>query len=406
MELALDGFRVLDLTHHLCGPYCTKLLADFGCDVIKIERPGTGDLARRLGPFKDDQPGIERSGTFAYLNTNKRSLTLDLQQPAGREIFFRLLDTVDLVVENFRPGVMDELGLGYGELKASRPGVSLLSISNFGQSGPYRDWAGSELVLFAMGGEMFSMGVAERGPIKMAGTAALFQAGAAAAVAAVAALLQAQAGGPGEHLDVAIYEAQFASVDRRHQYVIGYEYTGRVKKRAPLASATGNFPSGVYPCADGYVELTGGGHWWPGTVKMLGSPPELLDPVFRRPGAGRRADLRERFDAILYPWLAERTKREVWAEAEKAHILCGPLYTVEDLFTDPAIRTRGFFVECEHPELGRFEMPGRPFVMSASPWALRRPAPLLGQHTDEVLGQAGYSEADIAGLRAAGVIGA
>jgi crotonobetainyl-CoA:carnitine CoA-transferase CaiB-like acyl-CoA transferase len=404
MELALEGFRVLDLTQHLCGPYCTKLLADYGCDVIKIERPGAGDLARRLGPFKDDEAGIERSGTFAYLNTNKRSLTLDLRRPAGRDVFFRLLQTADLVVENFRPGVMEELGIGYSQLKARKPGITLLSISNFGQSGPYRDWAGSELVLFAMGGEMFSMGVAEREPIKMAGTAALFQAGAAAAVAAMGALLQAQAGGDGEHLDVAIYEAQFASVDRRHQYVIGYEYTGRVKKRAPLASTTGNFPSGVYPCADGYVELTGGGHWWPGTVKMLGSPPELQGPEWRRPGAGMRPDLRETFDAILYPWLAERTKREVWEAAEKAHILCGPLYTVEDLFTDPAIRERGFFVECERPEMGRFELPGRPFVLSASPWALRRPAPLLGQHSDEVLAEAGYSAAEIAALREVGAI--
>jgi CoA:oxalate CoA-transferase len=397
----LAGFRVLDLTQHLCGPYCTKLLADYGADVIKIEPPGDGDLARRLGPFKGDEPHPEKSGTFAYLNTNKRSLTLDLASSDGREVFFDLLQGADLVVENFRPGVMQELGLGFDELKGRKRSISLLSISNFGQSGPYRDWAGSELVLFAMGGEMFSMGVAEREPIKMAGTAALFQAGAAAAVAAAGALLQSMQGGDGEHLDIAIYEAQFASVDRRHQWVIAYQYTGRVKGRASINSVSG-FPSGAYPCADGYVEITGGGRWWPGTVRMLGSPPELSGPEWRQPGANLRQDLRERFDAVLYPWLAERTKRQVWEEAERAHVLCGPLYTVEDLFNDPAIRERGFFVECERPHLGNFLMPGRPFIMHESPWSLRRPAPLLGEHNDEILTELGYAPQRIEKLRATG----
>lgn len=384
-DTALDGFCVLDLTQHLCGPYCTKLLADYGADVIKIERPG-GDIARRLGPFKDDDPDPEKSGTFAYLNTNKRSIVLDLRAQSDRETFLALLQTADLVVENFRPGVMEDLGIGFAVLSAKRPAISLVSISNFGQTGPYSDWAGSELVLFAMGGEMYSMGVAEREPIKMAGTAALFQAGAAAAVAAVGALLSSAMGGGGEHLDIAIYDAQVASVDRRHHWVIAYQYTGRVKGRNPLSSATG-FPSGVYPCADGFVEITGGGRWWRGTVAMLGSPDELSGPEWTQPGANLRPDLRERFDAILYPWLAERTKREVWEEAEKAHILAGPLYTIEDLFTDPAIRDRGFFIDCERPGLSRFTMPGRPFVMAESPWALRRPAPQLGEHTEEILAE-------------------
>jgi crotonobetainyl-CoA:carnitine CoA-transferase CaiB-like acyl-CoA transferase len=156
-DLALAGFRVLDLTHHLCGPYATKLLADFGADVIKLERPGEGDLARRLEPFKDGVPGPDRSGIFFYLNTNKRSVTLDLARPAGQAVFWDLLETADLVVENLRPGALDALGLGCAALATRRPGITLLSISNFGQTGPYRDRAGSELVLFAMGGEMFSM---------------------------------------------------------------------------------------------------------------------------------------------------------------------------------------------------------------------------------------------------------
>jgi crotonobetainyl-CoA:carnitine CoA-transferase CaiB-like acyl-CoA transferase len=399
--LALEDIRVLDLTHHLCGPYATKLLADFGADVIKIERPGTGDLARRLGPFAGDEAHPEKSGTFAYLNTNKRSLTLDLATDAGREVFFDLLATADLVAENFRPGVLERLGLGYPALAARRPNVVLLSISNFGQTGPYRDWAGSELVLYAMGGEMYSIGLAEREPIKMAGTAALFESGSAAAAAALGAVYGAKWGGPGVHLDIAIYETQIGGVDRRHAAILGYEFTGRVSRRAAAAAATG-LPSGVYRCADGYIEITASR--LPDLARMLGSPPALADPRWTQPGALFTPEFKETVDALFIPWLFAHTKREVWAAAQEAHVLCAPLYTMEELFSDPVFRERGFFVEVERPYLGRVTMPGRPFLMSESPWRLRRPAPLLGEHTEEVLREIGYGPERIEALRRAGVV--
>ncbi len=401
--LALEDVRVLDLTQHLCGPYATKLLADFGADVIKIERPGGGDLARYLNPHKNDERHPEKSGIFFYLNTNKRSLTLDLTQAAGRQVFFDLLATADLVVENFRPGVMEKLGLSYQELRARKPNIVMLSISNFGQSGPYRDWAGSELVLFAMGGEMYSMGIEEREPIKMAGTAALFQSGSAAAVAAMGAVYGAKWGGQGTYLDISIYETQAGGVDRRHASIIGYQFSGRISGRVGVGAVLG-FPNGVFPCADGFVEITGGGNRFPGTVRMLGSPPELTGSEWLEPTAALRADLKERFDAIFYPWLFAHTKREIWQLAQENHVLCAPLYTMEDLFTDPVLRERGFFIEVEHPLLGRFTMPGRPFLMSETPWTLRRRAPLLGEHTDEVLREIGYSAERIAELRRSGVV--
>lgn len=401
--LALDDVRVLDLTQHLCGPYATKLLADYGADVIKVERPGAGDPARLLRPFAGDTPNPEKSGLFAWLNTNKRSLTLDLSRDAGRDVLLDLARTSDIVVENFRPGTFERLRLGYEALTKQRPNAILLSISNFGQSGPYRDWQGSELVLYAMGGEMYSMGLAEKGPIKMAGTAALFESGSAAAVAAIGAIYGARWGGEGAHLDISIYETQIGGVDRRHAAIIGYEFAGRVSERASAGSALG-FPTGVYPCADGYIEIAGGGPRWPSTVAMLGHPPELAGPEWTVPGAALNPALKEIFDGVFYPWLLERTKREIWEIGQQFHVLCSPLYTMEDLFSDPAFRERGFFIEGEHSAIGRHTMPGRPFIMAESPWSLRRPAPLLGQHTDEVLAELGYNVARIAALRDAGVV--
>ncbi|MCC6416907.1 MAG: CoA transferase, partial [Gemmataceae bacterium] len=213
-DKALAGFRVLDLTRALTGPFATRYLADLGADVIKIEPPG-GEPGRALGPFKDDVPGPERSGTFFLLNLNKRSVVLALKSEHGRDTFLRLTATADLVVESFRPGVLAELGLGYEALRAAHPRVVLLSISNFGQTGPYRDFKGSETVLYGMGAEMYSVGLADREPLKMGGTVALFQAGAAAAVAAVAGLAAARRHGVGQWIDFSVYEAMTSSVDRR-----------------------------------------------------------------------------------------------------------------------------------------------------------------------------------------------
>lgn len=401
--LALDDVRVLDLTHHICGPYATKLLADFGADVIKIERPGKGDLARGLGPFAGDAPHPEQSGLFAWLNTNKRSVMLNLEADAGRQVLLDLLDGVDIVVENFRPGVIDALGIGYETLKARKPNIVLLSISNFGQNGPYRDWAGSELVLFAMGGEMYSMGVAEREPLKMAGTAALIESASAAAVAAMGAIYGAKWGGEGTHLDISIYESQTGGVDRRHASIIGYQFSGRVSGRTSVAAVLG-YPNGVFPCADGYVELTGGGQRWPNTLRMLNAP-EFSGPEWQNPMIMMQPEAKEAFDAVFIPWLFSHTKREIWAATQAHHILCAPLFTMEDLFTDPVFRERGFFVEVTREQMGTFTMPGRPLVMSETPWTLRRPAPLVGEHTAEVLTEAGYTSEHIDRLRSEGVLG-
>lgn len=389
---ALDNVRILDLTHHIAGPYATRLFADFGADVIKIERPG-GDLARQLGPFKDNQPHRERSGTFFFLNCNKRSVVLDLKTPAGREALGALAKTADLVVESFAPGKLDDLGIGYEFFKALKPELPVISITNFGQTGPYKDYLLTDLTLYAFAGEMYSMGETDREPIKMAGTAALFESGAAAAVGIMGALFASKRHGIGQHVDISLAETHFGGVDRRHATAIAFQFSGR--KTLRLASHGGGMPQGIYPCADGYVDFTNAGLRPDRIAEMLNHPDWLSDPRFSDPVQRMNPAVIEDWNGNFIVWCIERTKREIWEEARRAKVMCGPMFTMEDLFTDDAFRNRGFWSNVDHAELGEVTIPGRPFQMKQGGWELRRAAPLLGQHTAEVLAEVGLSPAAI-----------
>ncbi len=400
---ALSNVRVLDFTHYVAGPYCTKLLADYGADVLKVERPGAGDTARRLGPFPGDDPHPEKSGIFLHLNTNKRSVTLNLKTREGASIARRLAESVDVVVESFRPGVMERLGLGYEALAESNPRLVMASISNFGQDGPYRDWRGSDAIFYAMGGEMYSTGLDDREPLKMADDVVLYQAGAVGAVASMGALFAARRSGEAQHVDVSIFETQAGSIDRRMSTLISYQYTGETSGRRPMEN-TGGYPQGVFPCKDGYVEITGGGIYFPRSVKMLGEPDLLADERWHAPGAQQDPDLKAEFEEFFYPWVLSRTKREVWTAAQAARVLSAPINTMEDLHADPVFADRGVFADAEHPSAGRLRYPGRPFLMERTPWTIREPAPLLGQHTLEMLAELGYTAADAAALKAKGVV--
>jgi crotonobetainyl-CoA:carnitine CoA-transferase CaiB-like acyl-CoA transferase len=379
---------VLDLSAGITGPYATRLLADYGADVVKVEPP-RGDFARGLGPFPGGVPHPEKSGTFFAFNTNKRSVALDLKHPDGREALLHLIDRADVVVESYRPGTLERLGLGWDVIHARKPSVPLVSITNFGQDSPYRDYEGSELVLYGFGGEMYTMGVAEREPVKMFGTAGLVESGAAAALAVFGAVMA----GVGQHVDFSIVDSHFGGADRRHVALIAYEFSGRRNTRVSIESR--GVLRGVYPCADGYVEFSGAAARLDRLAKMLDDPEWLRDPRWRAPGALLKAENAEEFDANFYPWLFAHTKREIWEAAREARVLCGPLFTLDEIAEDDHFRQRGFWTVVNHAELGEVEIPGRPFVMTDSPWELRRPAPLLGEHTREVLTEAGYSKADI-----------
>ena len=391
---ALADLRVLDFTHYVAGPYTTKLLADYGAEVLKVERPGSGDGARRIGPFPGNIPHPEKSGTFLHLNTNKRSITLNLKSSEAQDIVKRLVAEVNVVVESFRPGQMAAFGLNYETLRSINPRIVMTSISNFGQTGPYRDFRASDLIIYGMGGEMYSTGLEDREPLKLGEDVVLYQAGAVAATATMGAVFADSS----QHVDVSLMETQIGSIDRRMSMLLAYQYNGEISMRSATATA-GGYPNGVFICLDGYVQIAGGRNYFDRVVAMMGAPNVLLEERWYEPEAQYDPELEDEFNAYFIPWCLERTKREIWHVAQEAGVLSAPINAASDLVSDDQFHQRGAFSEIDHPVAGRLLYPGRPFGMSESPWCIRRPAPLLGQHTDEVLCALGYTEVDIQVLR-------
>jgi len=404
MEQALSDVKVLDLTHHIAGPYCTKLLADHGADVTKIERPGTGDPARRMGPFLGDDPHPDKSGVFLHLNTSKRGITLNLKTQTGKKLFMELLDGVDILVESFAPRVMPSFGLAYEELQKVHPRLVMTSISNFGQTGPCRDFKASELILYGMGGAMNETGTLDRYPLKKGGNVIQYQAGTIAAVATMLALFTSRLQGIGQHVDVSIFESQMGTIDRRMSHLLTYQYNGEITQRPNPLQEPAGFPVGVYPCKDGFFQIAGGFVFWPRICRMMDRMDLADDPGFCTPQGQREAENLERFSLIWYPWIADHTKLEIVTAGQAAGVLCGPISTSEDLVNEPHWQERGFWEEIDHPVAGRLTYPGRPFVMSETPWRASRPAPRLGEHNLEVYGGLDYSRDDLVRLREAGVI--
>ena len=400
-ESALSDVKVLDFTHYVAGPYCTKLLADYGADVLKIERPHSGDGARRLGPFPDDVLHPEKSGTFLHLNTNKCSMTLDLKSEAARNILLELVKDIDIVVESFRPGTMAGFGLDYDALKSVHPALVMTSISNFGQTGPYRDYKGSEIVLYGMGGDMYSTGLEDREPIKLGGNVGLYQAGAIAAVATLGGLFASKFQDIGQHIDVSIMETHLGSIDRRMSNLLGYQYTGEIAPRAPLGAS---ITSKAFPCLDGYLEATIGRGYINRVVGLLRGDGYFEDPKWDSADTYTQPELQAEAEDYFLAWSVERTKLEAWHTTQEARVLSAPLNTMGDLSNDPNLNQRGAFAHIDHPVAGQLKYAGRPFILDQSPWSVRRPAPLLGQHTEEVLEHLEYSKAQISLLRQQGVI--
>jgi crotonobetainyl-CoA:carnitine CoA-transferase CaiB-like acyl-CoA transferase len=405
LEQALSGVKVLDLSWHITGPYCTKLLADYGADVIKVERPGKGDPTRTMGPFFKDDPNPEKSGPFLHLNTNKKGITLNLKSATGKKILKQLAADADILVESFRPHVMPSLGLDYQTLEKINPRLVMVSISSFGQTGSYRDFKASEIVEYAMGGEMYSTGIAGREPLKLGGNVIQYQAGTVGAVATMGALYAAEDQGTGQYVDISIMETQAGSADRRIMYILSYIMAGVITTRWPPPREAVRMlimPQGVYPCADGFVNTLSLPQWWPRYIEALGMPELKDDPRFQNIYS---AEAGMEFDAIWYSWLADHTKEELFEIFLKSKIASAPVNSPEDLLKNAQLKAREYFVEVDHPETGKVTYPGAPFQMSETSWKIRQPAPLLGQHNEEIYcGLLGYTKQELVKFREGGII--
>ena len=398
----LEGIRILDLTQGVAGPYATKLYADFGADVIKIERPGGGDPMRRAGPFPNDEPHHERGGVFLHLNTSKRSVTLNLRSASGQRILRRLAAEADLVFESFRPGTLARLGLDAARLAELNPRASLVQISNFGQYGPYRDFQADDMLMYATGGVLQITGVPDREPVKIGLYAPLFLAGVVAAAMSFGALMAADRDDVGQAVDVSIQDVLSASMDRGAPNLVAYQYSGALMYTRMRELRRNAIPRGVYPCQDGYVFINGTLQWYDRFCRMVGRP-DLIDDA-EALSQIEHIEYGERFDAILYPWLLERTKQQVMEDAQVQGLPVGAINTMADVFVDPHLRAREFITTIEHPEAGALEFPGLPFRMHGTPGALRR-APLLGEHTSEVLTERlGYKPEEVIILRQRNVV--
>ena len=378
----LEGIVVLDLTRTVAGPYATKLLADYGARVIKAE-PRGGDPSRRFGPFPENKPDIEASGVYMHLNTNKQSIVLDPHTDDGAATVRRLAQLVDVVVEDLQPGEAEASGWGWEMLHSINPRLILCSITPFGQTGPYRDYRGSELTMQAIGGPLHATGAADREPIKLAGHYASYHAGATAAFAILLALKRvANDRMAGDWIDISLYRCQAGCRDRRTIQLLAAEYSGVAPGRAIPERRLVGF--GIYPCADGFVNIMGAGNRLPRLARWVGREDLLEDEDYLagpRPGSGFGA----RVDEAVESYLADKNKVDVVADAQAQGLLAGAVMTVADVLDDPQLAARDWWHQITHWHGTALPYPGFPFRMSESPPAPPKRSPRLGEHSRVVL---------------------
>ncbi|HEX5817017.1 MAG TPA: CoA transferase [Methylomirabilota bacterium] len=397
MPKALAGIRVLDLTQYEAGPSCTQMLAWLGADVVKIEPPA-GEPGRTA---LSDQRG-EDAWFFLLLNSGKKGVTLNLKSPRGRAMFERLVTTADVLVENMGPGAMDRLGLGWETLRRLNPRLIAASVKGFGGGGPYADYKSFEWIAQAMAGAMSMTGAPDGPPTKAIGGLADTGAGLHTAIGILAALVQRQATGVGQQVEVAQQDAvvNLLRIHLRDTYATGKPVPRQGNRSVNAA------PSNIYRCRpfgpNDYVFVhCATVEMWKTLTKIVGRP-ELGDD----PGYADRRDRVKYIDAIddmIEAWTEKRTKQEALEILAGAGVPCGAVLDSTEVLSDPHLRARGMIVELEHPRRGRYPMPANPVRLSDSPTEMVR-APLLGEHNAEVYGALGYGEAELDALRRDGVI--
>lgn len=379
---ALADLTVIELGNGRAGAFAAKALADLDADVIKIEPP-EGDPLRRAGPFPDDQPHPERSGIFRYLNANKRGVTLDVESEAGRSLLNQLLLRADILLSDLHPTRLDQLGLDYLSVSALNPRLIMSSVSTFGTTGPYRAYQGGDLIAWHMGGTGYGTPFnavtdpEQQPPIRGGGYQAEYLAGWTVAAATIAAVFHRATYGAGQLVDVAAVEA-VANMVRAGFAIYSHERELVARSRVKAGSPW------IYPCKDGYISTANTrDHWWEAIKDLMGRPEWAESPLFREVIDRRRnADA---LDPLFSEWLLGYTRAELRELFGSRAIPCFPVNTIADLLRSPHYAARDYFVTQEHPAAGKMTQPGASIRFSVTPWKLRRPAPLLGEHNRELL---------------------
>ncbi len=387
MTLPLALYTVIDLTRARSGPTCVRQLADMGARVVKVEnRADQDDFARDQFDFQN-------------LHRNKRSITLDLKQPRGVEVLKRLAATADVLVENYRPDVKRRLGIDYEALSALNPRLIYASISGFGQTGPYRDRPGYDQIAQGLGGLMSITGLPGQGPVRVGIPVADLTAGIFLAQGVLVALLERERSGRGQWVHTSLLQAMVTMLDfQATRWLIGKEIPPQAGNDHPTG-----IPTGVFRTADGHINIAASGqNMFRRLCEAVGAPALVDDPRFKTPPD--RSKNRAALTVELEKPLVTRTSADWVATLNAAGVPCGPILNVKEVFEDPQVRHLEMATTVKHPRLGELQVQNLPVTLSRTPGAVRTPTPEMGQHTDEVLGELGYSADDIAALRRDGVV--
>lgn len=395
MAKALEGIKVLDLSRALAGPYCTMMLADMGAEVIKLEMPGRGDDSRSWGP-----PFVEgESAYFMSINRNKKSITLNMKSDKSTEIIHKLIKQSDVLVENFRPGAMERLGLGYERVKEMNPRIIYCSISGFGQDGPYRMLPGFDQVLQGMGGLMSITGELGGPPIKVGVAIADISGGMFASNGILVALYNREKTGKGQMVDVSLLDSQVAWLTYRAG---AYFASGEVPQ--PMGSGHPVIvPYQAFKAKDVFINIAvGNDQLWERFCKAVGLENVMNDQKFAT--NAKRVENREEIVKIISDLIVTKDGEEWLKIITDAGVPCGPIYTVDKVFADPQVLHREMVKELDHPKAGKVKVTGIPIKLSDTPGEVETAPPVLGQHTQEILTELGYSDKDLEKLKQEKVI--
>lgn len=398
--LTLKDVRIIEYGNMICVPYCGKMLADLGAEVIKIEKPVDGDIARRRAPFAKDTPGLEHSGFFIYLNTNKLGVTLNLDKATGKGIFKKLIKDADILLEDTAPGTLNKLGVGYEQLRDVNPRLIMTSVTPFGQTGPYKNYKSSDLIAFQMSGIGFVtprwVGTTDHEPLRVTQMAD-FIAAQGAAVATMSALHVQREKKFGQHVDVSQLEA-ILRLNAQNTWHWPYELVNETR-----ASRSSAGPQQFFRCKDGWCYLHAEEqHHWHRFVEIMGNPEWAQVGLFQ--DAPSRAEHWDGLKSLIEEWAMQHTKMELF-EAAKGRIPLAPSNTVDEAMGLRHLKEREYFVNIDHPVAGEYTYPGAPYKSTRSEWSIRRAAPLLGQDNEEVYcKRLGYTREELVKLVETGII--